>query len=180
MIQSANQQYDKKDVKNLNADKRAAARGQIVIEPKPNQLFVDIDCEDDLVVFRKNLGWLEGLVTGYALKPSGSGKPGHYHITVELSRDVKDGYERIGLQAILGSDRLREVLSWRNLANESGRPTVFFEKSTDAPIQSAELTPASQTDEEKLKTLANKFGVVSNSPDDWRKLLVNLLELLVK
>lgn len=128
---SDDEKYDKKDKSNLNADIRAKARGCIVVEPKDNELFVDIDREEDMTVFRTNLGWLEGLVVGYDVKPSTSGKAGRYHIVVRLSRPVRDVYERIGLQAILGSDRLREVLSWRNAVHNSGRPTVFFEKKPE-------------------------------------------------
>ncbi len=125
-IQSDNDgKYDKKDTNNLNADIRAAARGQVVVEPKPNELFVDIDSRAGLETFWKTVGWLEDLVTGYDIKDSKT--KDHKHIVVRLSRDVKDAFERIGLQAILGSDNLREVLSWRNAVHQSGRPTCFFE-----------------------------------------------------
>ncbi len=119
------------DVANLNADKRAEARGCYVVDPQPNELFIDIDREEDFEYFKKNVNWLKDIVECWHITPSPSGKPGHYHIVVTLKRAVRDAFERIGLQAILGSDRLREVLSWRNALNNSGRPTCFFEKETD-------------------------------------------------
>lgn len=119
------------DVANLNADKRAEARGCYVVDPEPNQLFIDIDREEDYEYFKKNVNWLKDIIECWHVSPSPSGKPGHYHIVVTLKRSVRDAFERIGLQAVLGSDRLREVLSWRNAMNNSGRPTCFFEKETN-------------------------------------------------
>ncbi len=119
------------DKANLNADKRAEARGCYVVNPQPNELFIDIDREEDYEYFKKNVNWLKDIIECWHVSPSPSGKPGHYHIVVTLKRSVRDAFERIGLQAILGSDRLREVLSWRNAMNNSGRPTCFFEKETN-------------------------------------------------
>ncbi len=116
------------DVANLNADIRAKARGCYVVDPEPNELFIDIDREEDFEFFKKNVNWLKDIVECWHVSPSPSGKPGHYHIIVTLKRPVRDAVERIGLQAMLGSDRLREILSLRNALNNSGRPTCFFEK----------------------------------------------------
>ena len=149
-VQKTKKDYDKTDKKNLRAEIRAAAVGCVIVEPKPNELFVDIDREEDLQFFRTNLGWLEDLVTGFDITPSQSGAPGHYHIVVRLSRPVKDAYERIALQCLIGSDRLRELLSWRNVVHQSGRPTVFFEKPSDKlPLQPGEKTPAGQYSEKQ-------------------------------
>jgi hypothetical protein len=124
--------YPRGDVKNLNAGKRAKAKKCIVVAPKPNELFIDIDREEDLEQFHKNVSWFGDFITSHTITKSPSGKPGHYHIVVTLNRAVRDAFERIGLQAILGSDRLREALSWRNAVNGSGIPTCFFEKDPNA------------------------------------------------
>lgn len=159
-----NKRYAHKDVKNLNADKRAAARGCVVVEPKPNELFIDIDRAEDKECFHRNIGWLGDLVTGYDTKPSTSGKPEKCHIVVRLNRDVKDHFERIGLQAILGSDRLREVLSWRNAIHESGRPTCFFEKAPEESVTELKTDPETFPEQSKpdigavIKNIASEIA----------------------
>lgn len=162
------EKYAKKDIKNLDADKRAEARGCVVIEPKPNELFIDIDRASDLECFWRNLGWLEDLVTGYIMSPSTSGQSDKYHIVVTLKRDVRDAYERIGLQAILGSDRLREVLSWRNAVHGSGRPTCFFEKKPETVTRVAVEEP---------ETEVSKLGkVIHESMKSLEVAIIKLME----
>lgn len=117
----------------LTADetaKQAKAAGCYVKHPKDNELFVDIDNESDLLTFEKNVKVLEQhiVVKGWNATPSKSGLPKR-HIVVWLDRDVKDNVERILLQAVLGSDRLRELLSYVRIDQGiNHNPTVFFEK----------------------------------------------------
>jgi hypothetical protein len=106
----------------------AAARGLRVVIPEPNQLFLDIDDSESFLVFVANIGILGDLAESQSIKPSPSGKAGRFHITVTLSRPVKDAFERIALQALLGSDRKHETLSWRAALAGMPNPTVFFEK----------------------------------------------------
>src|SRR5665213_1744744 len=112
------------------AVKTADCRGCMVVIPKANQLFIDIDKEEDKKAFRKHLKTLKkecpGLVLDVKNKPSSS--KGHRHITIELSEDIEDG-TRILLQAVLGSDRVRELLSYVRLRSGFRKhPTLFFEK----------------------------------------------------
>ncbi len=106
----------------------AAAKGLVVVEPLPNQLFLDIDSAEDAAVFEKHRQVLESEIESFSRAPSPSGKPGREHITVTLKRDVVDAIERIALQATLGSDRFHEALSLRAAIAGSCCPTVFFEK----------------------------------------------------
>lgn len=113
------------------AERRAKAceeRGTVVVSPEPDQLFIDIDSHAGLGMFHANVGSLGELVKTTMVKPSPSKRAGHYHITVRLSRAVKDSFERIMLQALLGSDLSREIISWREATNGCSAPTVFFEK----------------------------------------------------
>lgn len=118
------------------AEKAAAAKGLVVVIPKANELFVDIDSAEDFAVFEKHVERLQAAshqelgcaVLDYRVTPSNSGGE-RRHAVVTLSRDVKSDVERCLLQACLGSDRLRELLSWVRI--ESGvrvHPTVFFER----------------------------------------------------
>lgn len=113
------------------AERRAKAcveRGCYVVTPAPEQLFVDIDTHHALGVFHANVGALGALVVSHSMCPSPSRKSGRYHITVRLNRPVKDAFERIALQCLLGSDLAREMISWKEATLGLSAPTVFFER----------------------------------------------------
>jgi hypothetical protein len=115
------------------AEKVAAAKGLIVIVPKEDELFIDIDDKPSLAAFHVGLGVLGDLIVGFTRGPSPSGKNDRFHIIVKLARKVKDDFERGALQALLGSDRLHEALSWRAASRGITGVSVFFEKRTDIP-----------------------------------------------
>lgn len=111
------------------ATRAAAAKGLVVVIPKANELFVDIDDAASLAVFNRNVSLMSELLPcTWAIAPSPSGKPHRHHATVTLSRDVSSPFERVMLQALLGSDLLHEVLSWRSATKGVEHPTLFFEK----------------------------------------------------
>lgn len=100
--------------------------------PCDNELFIDIDSQDDLDFFIKQWEVLNKYITGdgsnsYKMSRSKSGGP-RYHVTVILMRSISP-LERCLLQACMGSDRQRELLSWASLDASPGcEPTCFFEK----------------------------------------------------
>lgn len=112
-----------------SAEVAAAAKGLVVVYPADNELFIDIDDAESLGVFERGVLWLKSFdpCTWMVMK-SPSGKPDRWHVTVKLARQVEDKFERIALQALLGSDRLHEILSWRAAEAGDERPTCFFEK----------------------------------------------------
>lgn len=117
------------------ASAKAASKGLVVKLPAANELFVDIDNDADFAVFTKHLATLGEHVSvlGFDETPSNSGGT-HRHVVVRLGRDIANDVERIFLQAVLGSDRLRELLSWACIqAKASPHPSVFFEKPPVAP-----------------------------------------------
>jgi hypothetical protein len=85
--------------------------------------------EDQLSQFEDLLAAFEELEQPTGVKYRSSRTPGHMHVTVELSRVVTSEQERITLQALLGSDPMRELLNYRRLM--SGTPPeancLFFE-----------------------------------------------------
>lgn len=101
-----------------------------VIYPEKTELFVDIDDRASLYQFYSFLPNVEKTIGTIRITktPSPSGHDGRFHITVELRRPVKDAFERIMLQALLGSDRLHESLSWVRAVAGHAHPTCFFEK----------------------------------------------------
>src|ERR1700733_13072486 len=110
----------------------AEKRGHRIVAPLANQLFIDIDTKEQLEHFIQAVGVVnerpdvEPLIKRYVDAPSPSGEPFHRHITVTLVRDVEDERERILYQALLGSDPMRELLSYQELRMGDACPTVFF------------------------------------------------------
>lgn len=121
------------DSKNLTmayALESAAKVGMLVRSPRPNELFLDIDDDDAweafgtmLAVINQNYpaGWT------YTCTPSKSGLPKR-HVVVTMHRPINSELERVLLQAILGSDRKRETLSFIAIDKDiNPKPTLFFE-----------------------------------------------------
>lgn len=119
------------------ATEQAAKKGCRVVYPKANELFVDLDSKEAVARFYTNIARiLEYKPLTYEVRPSPSGREGHAHAYVWLEDDVDD-FERIALQALLGSDLTREVLSWQRLMRYEEHPTLFFEK-VEAPVEPTE------------------------------------------
>lgn len=113
----------------LEMAKRVAyEKGQRVVLPGPCELFLDIDRQEDLELMTQILGII-GKQMAYetSIYPSPSGEHGHYHVIVTLDRAVSP-LERICLQAILGSDRKREAISWGRHQQGEDNVTRFFQK----------------------------------------------------
>lgn len=107
----------------------AVEQGMQVRLPKSNELFIDIDSEEDHTHLWAMICVLSS--NGIHLKVTEnrpSRTQGHRHIVAELDHELTP-LERILLQAVLGSDRKRELLSWIRIHAATGfEPTVFFEK----------------------------------------------------
>jgi|ERR1700722_139612 len=117
------------EIRSEIAFKEAEERGCVVVVPKANELFVDIDTKEQFDMFTRCLEVLrrtEKCTATWTESPSG--EPHHFHMIVSLERDVKDPLERITLQACLGSDPMREMLSWQRYKCGDNVPTLFFEK----------------------------------------------------
>jgi hypothetical protein len=107
----------------------AKAKGCCVIEPGARELFVDIDSDTDLAIFSAHVARLQQQEPlTYIVRTSPSGEAGHYHATVMLGRDITSEEERLLLQAVLGSDRMREMLGWMRFKKTGRAGSLFFEK----------------------------------------------------
>jgi hypothetical protein len=128
----------------------AAKKRLVVVLPGPDELFVDIDSEEQLVRFwaLHEIFERSGLSRLVRVRPSPSGKPGRSHVTVMLTRPVRDMFERVALQSLLGSDPTREMLSWLHLHSgaEDDAVTVFFEKPEPTEL----ALPTSTDTEERI------------------------------
>jgi hypothetical protein len=103
----------------------AKNNGLYVVYPKPNELFVDIDTEDQAERMLSRVTSLDYLIE-VRRKISTSGSP-HAHIVVTLDRNVGPMW-RIILQWWLGSDPMREWMSLKRWLRGDRRPTCFFEQ----------------------------------------------------
>lgn len=119
---------------------RAKHRGLVVVEPKPNQLQIDIDSARALRRYGLQFAILRraGLTKGWREKITPSKKRGHVHITITIperqliniwsNRNAPDLIFRICLQAILGSDLTREAFNYCRAVKGGKYPIVFFER----------------------------------------------------
>lgn len=107
----------------------AASNGLKTVYPKPNELQLDIDTVAQYKTFQMMRPLLNQRFTILKVveKPSTSGKPNRKHVTITVNKPLVDS-ERIVLQACLGSDPKRELISFFHLLDDDPRPTLFFEK----------------------------------------------------
>lgn len=107
------------------------------IVPQPNQLFIDIDTEDQLKEFNRRLGFFTGILDGammpsspepYTIEelPSPSGGQ-HMHIVMTFHFRTFTDIERIAYQAALGDDPTRVWLSVARVDGKFDPPVTFFQ-----------------------------------------------------
>jgi hypothetical protein len=109
------------------AIKEAEENGGEVIFPTPTQLYLDLDSEESVNLFLKNLPMLDRHVTIDQYGYQESRTPGRYHGIVELHHPVMSDMERVLFQTILGSDPKREFLSYMRILKRDLHPTLFIE-----------------------------------------------------
>jgi hypothetical protein len=105
----------------------AASQGLKVRFPEPNELFIDIDSEEDWTRF----GELSTILNCYTpinlnWAPSKSGMPKRHVVVTLMSGKTFTPLERIAFQACLGSDRKHELLSLLAVPTNP-KPTCFYE-----------------------------------------------------
>lgn len=107
---------------------RMVAEGFGIMTPSDNELLLDIDTEDDWKFFQKAVARLQEeypRLVNWAAWPSKSGLPRrHALVTVPF---VVDDVQRIAFQAVLGSDRVREMLSLFRCRCGDPVPTLLAE-----------------------------------------------------
>ncbi|MCA9560694.1 MAG: hypothetical protein KC583_19235 [Myxococcales bacterium] len=115
----------------------ASRLGLDVVIPTEHELFVDIDDESDLLVLDSQIETLNRNLAGQWVDPGAKpaairtrttrSRGGNCHAVVLMPFAVTP-LERVLLQAALGSDRRRELLSYLRIKFATDRPpTLFFE-----------------------------------------------------
>lgn len=140
--------YDPKGMPNSQrAYNQAAMENLEVVLPADNELQIDIDNEHSYLLFQKQLQILQVYVGVVDVRESSSksGKDWKLHITVELDPDVTM-IERLALQAMMGSDRVRELLGYVQYKNNDPHPVLFLEKKEVPALPPAETEILLDTD----------------------------------
>lgn len=105
----------------------AKAKGLHAVLPNDDELFLDIDDRDDFKVMKDILHVLEHNGFHAVEEKRTRSKSGNWHVYLRFQQPLEP-MERIALQACMGSDRKREVLSILRCFTGNTAPTVFFEK----------------------------------------------------
>jgi hypothetical protein len=111
------------------AFQEAETHDLIIITPGTHDLQIDIDDAAGFEEYSRNRE-IVGKYWGIAqerVAPSKGGKEWRKHITLTLKVPVTPT-ERVALQACLGSDRKRELLSLQQVKVNDPHPTLFLEK----------------------------------------------------
>ena len=114
-----------------DAEEKANRLGMLLVKPSSSEVFVDIDSVEEFEEFTIRWKLAEKLwpKAGYRFTESSSGI-GHYHIYVTIPElDPIDNFERIAVQAALGSDPFRELLAVYHGRAGYVHTSVFFEKA---------------------------------------------------
>lgn len=107
--------------------------GRVIVVPSDMELQIDIDSDEHYAAFQRAIACIErNEVFQFEAveKVSSSGLP-HRHITVHLPFQVEP-WQRIALQAALGSDPMRELMSAVRMLKGDVHPTLFVEMPDDA------------------------------------------------
>jgi hypothetical protein len=173
----------------LNDDpyKTAEALGLDVVLPEPNELFIDLDDPADELQLQTMLDVLNGkasfddavmhgksdsdpLLETVETKRTTS-KSGNTHVYLKVSAKTPlSDIERIALQACLGSDRKRELLSALRILLSLDRPaTVFFETKPGPPVPPTCLNCTNEIPEERraLESTYERDFCSEKCSDDW-------------
>jgi hypothetical protein len=127
-------------------EQRARDRGQSIEVAKPDVLQIDIDGPEAYARFEEQLEIYENCETLPALGKiveRDSRTPGHKHITIELPTEYSIE-QRVMLQALLGSDLKRELLSLASHYNGHENPIVFYRPQEES--NAAQTGPRDGTD----------------------------------
>ena len=108
----------------------AQKRGCDIVYPAADELFIDIDSKEGWAAFKTcfDIFSRSPQYRGASARwrPSPSGRPFHRHVVVTVQGAPFWHEKRIALQALLGSDPKREVLSHLRALEGDKRPVCFF------------------------------------------------------
>lgn len=123
--------------------RRAKQSGMRIVEPRPNELQLDIDGAAELAIFRQQWSILEnaGITKDWKFSVTPSKRPGKFHVSVTIPGTLCMQFTpykhspkeianlvRVLFQSILGSDIRREAFNLCRVLNGNRYPICFFER----------------------------------------------------
>lgn len=110
--------------------KMAAELNCEIFYPSDAELTLDIDNDKDFKYFQEQYSRLKFVFCflGYKVLKS---RHGNRHVIIKLETSITDIKERILLQAILGSDRIREALSLLRVKRDDKHPSILLRPKSD-------------------------------------------------
>lgn len=119
---SEEQEYPDTTIEALDAAKEA---GHEVLVADDLVLMLDLDTAADLTVWQRLKHRLPDLGVKALSIESWASKSGNTHVLIRMESPLPI-IHRIGLQAVLGSDRRREFLSFRDVDSKYEYPVMLF------------------------------------------------------
>jgi hypothetical protein len=109
--------------------KKARRLGWKVIEPKANELQLDLDGALAVRKYGAQYAILRkaGLTRKWKEKILPSKRKNHVHVVISLPAKIKN-IERVALQAVLGSDIKREAFNFTRVKKRNKYPIVLFKR----------------------------------------------------
>lgn len=111
---------------------RAKRQGLMIVQPKPNELQIDLDGARALRQYGMQFSILRraGLTKGWRerIQPSKGGR-NRVHVIITLPFECTN-LMRVCYQAVLGSDIKREAFNLCRVINRNKYPIVFFERQS--------------------------------------------------
>lgn len=137
-----------------SAEDVAEERGLIVVYPKPNEIQIDIDSEEQFVEFERRLAffdeffWGKDLTYDKKVTESASGYPKR-HITMAFKDREFNHYERMVYQAALNDDPKRTFLGLARIfsGKSTNPPTTLFERSEETSCKVSEVSKSKDPDD---------------------------------
>jgi hypothetical protein len=115
------------------------AQGYIIHYGAPNKLLLDMDTPDAWVTFKRSLSAFLNHHRVWTQADTWLSQHGNRHLVITLHDPIESPAERYLLQAALGSDPVRELLSyidWRR--DVTYEPSCLFQPGT-SPVEKYEL-----------------------------------------
>lgn len=116
------------NIRRINSTRK---RGLRIVEPRANEIQIDLDNARALRVYARQYFLLEqhGITTGWRERMTTSKSGGsRVHVTITIPKGI-DNVKRVAFQAILGSDLKREAFNLCRVIKRNRYPIVFFERS---------------------------------------------------
>lgn len=151
------------------AIREAAETGGTVVYPGPHDLFIDLDDDAAFQLFQRLFGIFNKFIgdknAEFVASPSRSGLPKRHVIVTVYNRTFTE-LERALYQAVLGSDRVRELLAVVQALNGDPHPTLFIEGGT----KPQKALPPAPEDSEVFTVSGTEWVGASDPVEDFSPL----------